>query len=92
MKTKLLHSLREQSKRKIGVFSSDDNTYRIVFDRDAICPDISQFNGEVDNEYQLLETGIKTLEEAKTLCDMYRRKWILQVIREMKYNNSKRYY
>ena len=93
MKTKLLSKLRQQSKRKIGVFKNDDGTYVIVLDKSMYLYDVSGFDiHQPTLSYQILYDGIKSLNEAIQLCNEIRREWIISKVREMKYNNRRRVY
>lgn len=97
MKTKLLSDLRRQSREHIGVFK-DKNGYMVIFDKQLYFPDLQYFNPDERytqdslKRYQILEENVETLEEAKDMCDFYRRSWILQQVREMRYKNRRRVY
>ncbi len=93
MKTKLLSTLRQQSKRKSGVFKNDDGTYVVVWDKSVDFYDISEFDiHQPTLSYQILYDGVKSLHEAIQLCDEVRREWMISKVREMKYNNKRRCY
>ena len=97
MKTKLLSDLRRQSREHVGVFK-DKNGYMVIFDKSTYLPDLSYFvpddryTESSCKRYQILEENVKTLKEAKEMCDFYRRSYILQQVREMKYKNRRRVY
>lgn len=97
MKTKLLKSLRNQSIEHVGVFK-DKSGYMVIYDKNIYLPDLSYFVPDERNteysckRYQVLEENVETLEEAKNMCDFYRRSYILQQVREMKYKNRRRVY
>lgn len=88
MKTKLLHKLRGISQDKFGVFK-ENGTYTIVFDRETICPDVGEFDRNLKDEFQILNEEIKSFEEAKNICDEYRRSWILDQVRKIRYKSVK---
>ena len=95
MKTKLLTSLRDNSRRKIGIFKNDDGTYRIVYDTNRYLYNVSDYDIHNDNSigcWQILSDGIESLQVAKKLCDEYRRRWILGKVNEIRFNNSNRFY
>ena len=87
MKTKLLRKLRRDSQDKFGVFK-ENGTYTIVFDR-AICPDVGEFDRNLKDDFQILNEEIESLEAAKNICDDYRRRWILDEVRKLRYKSVK---
>ena len=95
LKTKLLSELRASARAHVGVFRKSDGTYEVVFDKDKWFYDLSKYGKPEErgqSNYQIVETGVKTLEEARDMCDFYRRSFILQQVRERKFTNAKRYY
>ena len=94
LKVKLLHKFRVLSCRHIGVFSKN-GSYFIVWDKDMIAPDISEYPRNKKSEpdrYQIIEDDIESLKIAKDRCDYYRRNFILNKVREYRYGTKERYY
>lgn len=97
MKTKLLSKLRSESREHIGVFK-DKGGYMVIFDKHIYFPDLQYFNPDERHtkdsltRYQILEENVETLDKAKDMCDFYRRNYILQQVREMRYKNRRRVY
>lgn len=97
MKTKLLSKLRNESREHIGVFN-DKSGYMVIFDKHIYLPDLQYFNPDERHtkdsltRYQILEENVETLDKAKDMCDFYRRNYILQQLREMRYKNRRRVY
>ena len=94
LNTKVLSEMRSYGRQKVGVFVNDLGEYMVVLDRYKIGPQVSDFrdSDRPDNEFQILEDNIKDLEEARKICDEYRRIAILKRVREKRYGNAKRYY
>lgn len=98
--TKLLKKLRREAYWKMGVFKFSDGKYRVVYDK-TYWNDVSEFNerhwrayGD-KYQYQVFnekEEVCDTLEEAKEVCDCYRRNYILREVRRMRNSNDRRYY
>ena len=100
MKTRLLKKLRNEAYWKLGVFKFSDGKYRIIYDK-TLWNDVSEFNEKHwkmwGNEYQYHVFNdenevFDNFDTAKSLCDRYRRNYILGEVRKMKFNNKKRYY
>lgn len=100
MKTKLLKKLRREAYWKLGVFKFSDGKYRVVYDK-TLWNDVSEFNEKDwirygdDYHYQVFDEDCEvcdTLEEAKDVCDHYRRQYILREVRRMRNKNDRRYY
>ena len=98
LKTKLLRKLRFEAYCNIGVFKFSDGKYRIVYDLSYL-DNVNRFN---ESEWKMYkdnylfkvfneEDGCDTLEEAKELCDRYRRAYILKRVRQLR-GNQHRYY
>lgn len=94
MKTKLLKRLRQSAQEHIGVFRNENGSYEVVFDKNRFYADVSKYGEDefYDRNFQVLEKGVETLDEAKDMCDFYRRVFILRQVREIKYGNTKRFY
>jgi len=100
LRTKLLKRLRSEAYWKLGVFKFEDGKYRVVYDK-TLWNDVSGFDekewkrwGE-ESHYQVFDRPDEvcdTLEEAKHVCDYYRRQYILNQVREMKMGNVRRMY
>lgn len=94
LNTKVLSEMRSYGRRKVGVFVNDLGEYMVVLDKYKIDPHVSDFrdSDRDENDFQILEDGIKDLEKARKICDEYRRIAILKRVREKRYRNEKRYY
>lgn len=100
LKTKLLKRLRREACGKVGVFKFSDGKYRVVYDK-TFWNDVSEFNEKHwraygdEYQYQVFNRDAEvcdTLEEAKKVCDHYRRAYILREVRRMRNSNERRYY
>lgn len=96
LKVKLLHELRVLSRQHIGVFRDNDSgKYEVVFDKTRYLGDISQYANEKNkclSCWQILEKDVDSLDEAKKMCDFYRRCFILKQLNEHRYGTEQRYY
>ena len=92
MKNKLLIKLRRDANERVGVFyDKNNNNFSVILDSHII-PDLSYYEKcKTENDYITLYTT-KSLDEAKHICDHYKREVILLQVRQMKYKNSKRFY
>ena len=95
MNVKLLKSLRNTARNKIGVFRFSNGKYHTIFNR-SFLTSLSDFDekswkqyGE-DSGYQVFE-GCENLKDAIAMCNYYRREFILRELRRMK-GNVDRYY
>ena len=100
LKTKLLRKLRNKARCKLGVFKFSDGKYRVVFDR-TLYEDVSRFDEKEwrrwGDEYGCEVFNKKddvsdNLEDAKKVCDHYRRQYILNKVREKRLGNATRMY
>ena len=99
LKTKLLRKLRYEALCKFGVFRFSDGKYRTVYDT-SVLNDVNRFN-EIEWEtykddyychvFNREKDVCDNLEEAKKICDDYRRAYILRRVRELR-GNRYRYY
>ena len=65
----------------------------VVYDKRIFNPNLVNFKiTEVTDNFQVLDTDIKTLSEAKEICDTYRRNWILREISFKKFKHQNRVY
>ena len=101
LKIKLLKRLRAEAYRRIGVIKFSDKKYRIVLDKLTSRRGLSKFNEYswhlYQDEYSYLvvereDDVCDTLEEAKIICDDYRRLYILREVRKLRTGNVNRYY
>lgn len=94
LKVKLLHELRVLSRQHIGVFRDNNSgKYKVVFDKSRYLGDVSEYSEEPNCEYfQILEKNVESLDEAKKMCDFYRRCFILKQLNEYRYGTEQRYY
>lgn len=99
MKTKLLKKWRQEAVNRIGVFETADGTFSVVFDK-SFYGYVSDWREDYSEKYkagyQIINSGIKTLEEARVMCDGARRIFILREARkewrERYYGSEQRYY
>ena len=96
MKTKLFKKWRREANERIGVFRIEEtNQYSIVFCKSAWGFVSDWVPGETYG-HQILEEGVEALEEAKKMCDHYRRVFILREARKewnkKNYGSKQRYY
>lgn len=99
LKTKLLKKWRHEANVRIGVFERDNGRFIIVFDK-SWYGSVSNFNENYDKKnmtpYQIMKEEYETLEEAKEMCDYYRRQYILREARNeycgYKFGNPARKY
>lgn len=95
LKVKLLHELRVLSRQHMGVFREENGKYTVVFDKRIYLCDISQYADNKNKEmscWQILEKNVESLDEAKKMCDFYRRCFILKQLNEHRYGTEQRYY
>lgn len=95
LKVKLLHKLRVLSKQQMGVFREENGKYTVVFDKRRYLGDIYQYADEKNkclSCWQILEKDVDSLDEAKKMCDFYRRCFILKQLNEYRYGTEQRYY
>lgn len=96
LKVKLLHNFRVLSRRHIGVFREENGKYTVVFNKNRyLGDDVSQYTDDKNKGlscYQILEKDVESLDEAKEMCDFYRRCFILKQLNEYRYGTSERYY
>lgn len=92
MKTKLLIKLRRDADERVGVFYDKNiNKFSVILDSHII-PDLSYYEKDkTENEYRTLYTT-ESLDEAKHICDHYKREVILLQARQKKYKNKNRVY
>ena len=100
LKTKLLKMLRSDARNRIGVFKFSDGRYYVVYDT-SFMHDVSNFNEKEwkmygdEYHYQVFnrkDEVCDTLEEAKEVCDYYRRQYILNEVRKKRMGNVRRMY
>ena len=77
MRTKLLRKLRKKSENIVRVY------------RDSIFPDKYQIRQmhPISDDYKILETT-SDIDEAKKICDGYRRGYILLKVREYRFGED----
>ena len=96
MKTKLLKKWRQEAVNRIGVFEMSDRTFSVIFDKTIIGYVSGWVEGCHDIGYQVVRSGIETLDEAISVCDSTRRSFILREARkewnEKYYGSKQRYY
>ena len=92
LKVKLLHSLRLQSEMHIGVFRKGGK-YTVVFDKSRYLADVNEYIKSPNSKtFQILEKDVESIDEAKKMCDFYRRCFILRQLNEYRYGTDGRYY
>lgn len=97
MKTKLLKKWRQEAINRIGVLEDEaKGTFSVIFVK-SVFGNVLRWEEDNDkNEYQVVKSDIKALDEAISVCDPTRRSFILRQARkewnEKHYGTKQRYY
>lgn len=76
MKTELLRELRETAANKINIYlNKSTNEYLILFNK-CVVPRMVEYDGTPSEYFDIIKR-CSSRKEAKAFCNLYRRKYIL---------------
>lgn len=88
MKTELLRELRKTAAVKINIFlDKSTNEYLIIFNK-SVVPRMVEYDG-TPSEYFDIVKRCNSRKEAKAFCNLYRRKYILLKIADIRNKENK---
>ena len=88
MKTELLRELRETAANKINIYlNKSTNEYLIIFNK-SVVPKMVEYDGTPSEYFDIIKR-CNSRKEAKAFCNLYRRKYILLKIVDIRNKEHK---